>query len=121
MHVEKITENKNKLNVVSKCFVSVFDKTVSLLNGVSTFEASDSITDRARGLVGKRGDTAMRDLFFHLNKKFGKIIKKTWQYMLNVIPHIFSPINICVIALVFFYNRKKPYFLKVRNQSIFYN
>ena len=26
-------------------------------------EASDSITDGARGIVGKRGDTAMRELF----------------------------------------------------------
>ena len=26
-------------------------------------EAPDSITDGARGLVGKRGDTAMRELF----------------------------------------------------------
>ena len=59
-------------------------------------EASDSITDGARGIVGKKGDTAMLQLFFHLNKKFGKMIKKTWQYMLNVIPHIFSPINFCV-------------------------
>ena len=30
----------------------------------STNEASDCITDGARGLVGKRGDTAMRELFF---------------------------------------------------------
>ena len=29
-----------------------------------TYEASDSITDGARGLVGKRGDTAMRERFF---------------------------------------------------------
>ena len=39
-------------------------------------EAPDSITDGACGLVGKSGDTAMREHFFHLNKKFGKIIKK---------------------------------------------
>ena len=49
------------------------------------------------------------------------MIKKTWQYMLNVIPYIFSLINFCVRTLVFFYNRKKPYFLNIRNQSIFYN
>ena len=30
------------------------------------------------------------------------MIKKTWQYKLNVIPHIFSPINFCVRTLVFF-------------------
>ena len=40
-------------------------------------EAPDSITDGALDLVGKRGDTAMRERFFHLNKKFGKMIKKT--------------------------------------------
>ena len=33
-------------------------------------EASDSITDGAHGLAGKRGDTAMRERFFHLNEKF---------------------------------------------------
>ena len=42
-----------------------------------TIEASDSITDGAHGLVGERGDTAMRELFFNLNKKFEKMIKKT--------------------------------------------
>ena len=42
------------------------------------------------------------NFFFHLNKTFRKMIKKTWQYMLNVIPHIFSPINFCVRTLVFF-------------------
>ena len=35
-------------------------------------EASDSITDGAGGLLSKRWDTAMRELFFHSNKKFGK-------------------------------------------------
>ena len=64
-------------------------------------EASDSITAGARGLVGKRGDTAMRELLFHLNKKFEKMVKKTWQYMLNVIPHIFSSMNFGVRTLVF--------------------
>ena len=41
--------------------------------------------------------------------------------MLNVVPHIFSFINFCVRTLIFFFNRRKPYFSKVRNQSIFYN
>ena len=40
-------------------------------------EASNSITDEARGLVSEREDTAMRELFFHLNKKFRNMIKKT--------------------------------------------
>ena len=31
---------------------------------VRIIEAPDSITDGARGLVGKRGDTAMRERFF---------------------------------------------------------
>ena len=31
---------------------------------MSTIEAPDSITDGARGLVGKRGDTGMRERFF---------------------------------------------------------
>ena len=31
---------------------------------IHTIEASDSITDGTRDLVGKRGDTAMRELFF---------------------------------------------------------
>ena len=69
----------------------------------------------------KREYRNARTFFFHLNKKFGKMIKKTCQYMLNVVPHIFSFINFCVRFLVFFYNWRKPYFLKVRNQSIFYN
>ena len=30
------------------------------------------------------------------------MIKKTCQYMLNVVPHIFSSINFCVRTLVFF-------------------
>ena len=34
------------------------------LIGIGRIEASDSITDGARGLVGKRRDTAMRELFF---------------------------------------------------------
>ena len=34
----------------------------------------------------------MREHFFHLNKKFGKMIKNTCHYMLNVVPHIFSSI-----------------------------
>ena len=33
-------------------------------DGSRPIEASDSITDRACGLVGKRGDTAMRVCFF---------------------------------------------------------
>ena len=32
-------------------------------------ETRDSITDRARGLVGKRGNTAMRERFFSFKKK----------------------------------------------------
>ena len=56
-------------------------------------EAPNSVTDGARGLVDKRGDTAMRERFFSLNKKFGKTIKKTCQYILNVVPHIFTSIN----------------------------
>ena len=31
---------------------------------ILTIEATDSLTDGASGLVGKRGDTAMRELFF---------------------------------------------------------
>ena len=81
---------------VSKCKIfMIFWKVQAII------EASDSISDGARGLVRKRGDNTMRELFFHLNKKFGEIIKKSWQYMLNFIPHIFSPINFCVRILVF--------------------
>ena len=68
-----------------------------------TIEAPDSITDRARGLVEtKEGIPQCANFFFHLNKKFGKMIKKRRQYMLNVIPHIFSSINFCVRTIVFF-------------------
>ena len=82
--------------------------------------ASDSITDGATGLVGKRGDTAMRELFFSFESKIRKNDQKKWQYMLNVIPHIFSLINFCV-RTSFFYNRITQYFFNIRNQSILYN
>ena len=46
-------------------------------NGIDTNEALDSITDWARGLVGKRGVTAMRELFFFIQiKKSEKWLKK---------------------------------------------
>ena len=40
---------------------------ISAYNNVSRkwqIKASDSITNGARGLIGKRGDTAMRELFY---------------------------------------------------------
>ena len=73
------------------------------LTGRASVVVTASVSDLSTlGLVRKRGDTAMRELFFHLNKKFGKMIKKTWQYMFNVILHIYSSINFCVRTLVFF-------------------
>ena len=50
---------------------------------ICIYEASDSITDGACGLVGKRGDTTMRELFYHFNEKFGKIIKKSARFALR--------------------------------------
>ena len=53
----------------------------------------------------------MRDLFIHLNNKFGKMIKKMWQHMLNVITHIFSPISFGVRTLVFLIIEENRIFL----------
>ena len=39
------------------------------------------------------------------------MIKKTQQYVLNVIPHIFSPMNFCVRTLVFFIIEENCIFL----------
>ena len=61
----------------------------------------------------------MRELFFHLNKKFEKMIKKTWQYVLNVIPHIFAPINFCVRTLVFVIIEEKRIFLRYKVNRFF--
>ena len=38
------------------------------------------------------------------------MIKKMWQYMLNAITHIFSPIHFCVRTLVFLIIVQHPYF-----------
>ena len=58
--------NNNTTEIKTKLF--------NVSDNLFIIEASDSITDGTQGLVGKRGDTAMRELFFHSNKKFGKMI-----------------------------------------------
>ena len=61
----------------------------------------------------------MRERFFHLNKKFRNMIKKTCQYMLNVLPHIFSSINFCVRTLVFFIIEENPIFWRYEINRFF--
>ena len=73
------------------------------VTSVIAIEAPDSITDGARGLVGKRGDIVMHECCFYLDKKFGKMITKIFFYFFFIyLIYIFSSIIFCVRTLVFF-------------------
>ena len=86
---------------------------------VLAIEDPDSIADGARGLVGKRGDTAMRERFFSFKYKIRKYDQKNMPvYVKFRSAYSFFHTFLCQNSS-FFHNRRKPYFLKVRNQSMF--
>ena len=58
---------------------------------------------------------------YNVDKKFENMIKKTCQYILNVVPHIFSSIKFCVRTLVFFIIEETRIFWRYVINRFFYN